>query len=429
VVQLTVIKLPYDKECVSVEIPDCNLSWVAKVVTPKESFATQDDIITQALANPIGSPRLSEIVDSRKKIVIIVDDITRPTPVYKLLPHILQELYYGGALVENIKVVIALGTHRIMKKKEIIAHYGSLNPKIEVINVDYCDKDQYIHIGTGNLGEPIDILKIVHEADIKIGVGNIVPHFYAGWGGGAKIIQPGVCSESTTEATHTLGVMNDHVLKLCTNPENIVRKEMEYVAELVGLDFIVNTVIDEHKMILDVFTGNFVKAHRVGVKFAEQILRPKIPELVDILITTAYPSQIDYWQGIKGLVHGAFGVKPQKGVIIFNLAANEGLSGGNEKHTRTILKWASKSKDEIKLGISQRKSDDLIGMAFCLVHRQMVEDFRVICISSNISQDTLADLGFVPAKNIDDALIKAFSWIGKGARIGVVTYAGIVVRR
>jgi len=424
---MAVIKFPYDKEFVSVEIPDFNLSWVAKILTPKKTFTTQDNIITQALANPIGSPRLSEIVDSGKKIAIIVDDVTRPTPVYKLLPHIFQELYHGGALAENIKIVIALGTHRIMSENEKKAHYGDLYPKIEVVNVDYLDKNQYVYIGTGSQGEPIEILKTVYEADIKIGVGNIVPHLYAGWGGGAKIIQPGVCSEATTEATHTLGVMNEHVLKLCTNPENMVRKAIEYVTAVVGLDFIVNTVLGEHKIILNVFTGNFIKAHRAGVKFAEQILRPKIPELVDILITTAYPSQIDYWQGIKGLIHGAFGVKPEKGIIIFNMAANEGLSGGNEKHTRTILDWASKSKEEIKLGISQRKSNDLIGMAFCLAHRQMVEEFRVICISTNISQDTLACLGFIPAKNIDDALKKAFSWTGKEARVGVVTYAGIAV--
>lgn len=424
---MAVIKFPYDKECVSVEIPDCNLSWVAKVITPNKSFATQDDIIIRALANPIGSLRLSEIVDSKKKIVLIVDDITRPTPVYKLLPHILKELYQGGALAENIKIVIALGTHRIMNEKEIRAHYGNLNPKIEVVNVDYLDKNQYVYIGTGSQGEPIEILKTVYEADIKIGVGNIVPHMYAGWGGGAKIIQPGVCSEATTEVTHTLGVMNEHVLKLCTNPENMVRKAIEHVAAVVGLDFIVNTVLDEHKVILNVFTGNFIKAHRAGVKFAEQVLCPKIPELVDILITTAYPSQIDYWQGIKGLIHGAFGVKSEKGIIIFNMAAKEGLSGGNEKHTRTILDWAGKSKEEIKLGISHRKSDDLIGMAFCLSHRQMVEAYKVICISSNISEDTLAYLGFIPAKNVDDALKKAFSWTRKEARVGVVTYAGIVV--
>lgn len=426
---MAVIKFPYDKEFVSVEIPDCNLSWVAKVVTPKKSIATQDNIITQALVNPIGSSRLSEIVDSRKKIAIIVDDITRPTPVYKLLPHILQELYHGGALAENIKIVIALGTHRIMSEKEIGAHYGNLDSKIEVVNIDYFDKNQYIHISTGSQGEPIEILETVYEADIKIGIGNIVPHMYAGWGGGAKIIQPGVCSEATTEATHTLGVMNEHIMKLCLNPENMVRKAIEHIAAIVGLDFIVNTVLDEHKKILNVFAGNFIKAHRAGVKFAEQILCPEVPELADIVITTAYPSQIDYWQGIKGLIHGAFGVKPEKGIIIFNMAANEGLSGGNEKHIRTILDWACKSKEEIKLGISQRKSDDLISMAFCLSHRQMVEDYRVICVSSNISEDTLAYLGFIPAKNVDDALKKAFSLTGKEARVGVVTYAGIVVHR
>ena len=121
-------------------------------------------------------------------------------------------------------------------------------------------------------------------------MGNIVPHLYTSCDGGAKILQQEACSEVTTVANHTIGVMKDHILYVCTNSENIVRKETEYIAAVVGLDFIVNTILEENKGIINIFNGHFIKAHLAGIRFAEQVFCPKIPKLVDILITTVYPS-------------------------------------------------------------------------------------------------------------------------------------------
>jgi hypothetical protein len=110
------------------------------------------------------------------------------------------------------------------------------------------------------------------------------------------------------------------------------------------------------------------------------------------------------------------------------MAATEGLSGGNEKHTNTILQWGPRSEEEIREAISLKKSDDLIAMAFCLCHRQMVERTKVVCISKGIDKKTLSDLGFIPADSMDDALEKAFSYVGQDSKIGVQTYSGLVVR-
>lgn len=421
------ISLPYNKEPVTLNIPDDKLSWVAHLGHSGHPFNSEEQVIREALAHPVGSPRLSEIVDSQKTVAVIVDDVTRPTPVALLLPFILEELKRGGVPDANIRLVIALGTHRVMTTEETVARYGRISPAIQIVNEDYRNAESFVNVGIGGLGQPIYVLKAVAEADIVVGVGNVVPHFYAGWGGGAKIIQPGVSDESTIESTHTLGVMKDNILNLCVNPENIVRKEMENIASVVGLDFIVNTVLDDRKEIANVFAGHYIKAHRAAVKFAEAIYRPEIPELADIVVTTAYPSQIDYWQGIKALVHAQYGVKPG-GVIVFAMAANEGLAGGNEKHIKTILEWAPKSEEAIRNGIAQRASQDLIAMAFCLSHRQLVNRTKSICYSTGLDSETLTKLGFIPATSIDEAMNKAWQLAGKEARVGVVTYAGAAVR-
>lgn len=421
------ILLPYDREPVTVNIPDDNLSWVAHLGHSGRPFSSEEQVIREALAHPVGSPRLSEIVDSQKTVAIIVDDITRPTPVALLLPFILGELKKGGVPDVNIRLVIAPGTHRVMTNEEIATRYGRISPAIQIVNEDYRNAGSFVNVGTGGLGQPIYVLKAVAEVDIVVGIGNVVPHYYAGWGGGAKIIQPGVSDQSTTESTHTLGVMKDNIMNLCVNPENIVRREMENIASVVGLDFIVNTVLDDQKEIVNVFAGHYIKAHRAAVKFAEGIYRPEIPELADIVVTTAYPSQIDYWQGYKALVHAQYGVKPG-GVIVFAVAANEGLAGGNETRIKTILEWASQSEEAIRNGIAQRSAQDLITMAFCVSHRQLVNRARTICYSTGLDHETLTKLGLIPADSMDEAMDKAWRLAGMDARVGVATYAGAVVR-
>jgi nickel-dependent lactate racemase len=422
------ISIPYNKnENFEISVPTSNLAWTARLESYDDHRDSLEKMVRDSLKHPISTKPLNEIVKSDQRVTLIVDDLTRPTPVKQLLPFLFEELSEVGIPDQNIKIVIALGTHRRMTEEEIIEKCGNYGNKFEVINADYNQLNNYVTIGTGSQGEPIQILRAVAEADVKIAIGNIVPHIYAGWGGGAKIVQPGVCGEATTEVTHTFGVLKDNVLNLCVNPDNIVRREIEKIASQVGLDFIVNTVMNERKEILKIFSGDFIKAYREGVKFAERIFRPEISQLADIVISTAYPSQIDYWQGIKSLVFSQFGVK-KGGITIFAMSAEEGLAGGNEKHATTIKSYAKKSEDSIRKAIEAKESKDLIALAFCLSHVQMIRRGRIFCISKGIDADLLSGLGFIPANSINSALNEAFKLKGEDARVGIITYGGLVVK-
>ena len=118
-------------------------------------------------------------------------------------------------------------------------------------------------------GVPVMMNRTVSEADLVIGIGSIVPHRYCGWSGGAKIVQPGVCGEATTVATHLMITLDPGVR--LGNVENVVRHEMEAVAERAGLRFIVNTVVSARGDVVSVVAGDPVKAHRAGVRLAEKV--------------------------------------------------------------------------------------------------------------------------------------------------------------
>ena len=227
-----IIQLPYGKENqVEIEIQKENQHFIAE----KKSVSTPNgskEIIQKSIRNPFGRPPIRSMVKSNDKIVIIGDDITRPTPQDIILPIVLDELNSVGVPDKNIHVIVGLGTHRDMSKTEVRLKYGTVEDKVKITNHDYNDK--LVNIGKTSSGIPIEVNKDVYDANIKIGIGNIVPHCYAGWGGGGKIIQPGVCGEKTTGMTHLMGGKVKPYTKILGTVENDVRKEIEEAAKLLG---------------------------------------------------------------------------------------------------------------------------------------------------------------------------------------------------
>jgi len=416
------IKLPFRGKEETLHLPSQNLLFVA--LPRLESPPDPNTEINRALDHPLGSDSLEKIVSPRKKIALMVDDITRPTPQKQILPLILERILSAGVPVENITIVIGLGTHRCLTPGEIRNRFGKdIFQRFLISNSDYREKDKFIHLGFTPQGTPIAIRQEVYHADIKISVGNLVPHPITGWSGGAKMIQPGVCGQETTEKTHLLAGMQEDITKICGDVGNLIRKEAEAVAVRIGLDFILNTVLDPQGRLLRAFAGDFIQAHRAGVKFAETVYRPQIPGLADVVVCSAYPTEIDYWQGYKALVHAYFGVRPG-GTIIFLITATEGLSGNAPEHEETLMHWCSKDTSAIKQAVEQGKIKDLIGVGLCLGHSQLLPRARVICISPGLTPEHKKALGFEEATSVQEALERIFYYHGQNAKVGVIPYGG-----
>lgn len=192
------ISLGFGKEKATLEIDEKN---IVGILEPNnvEVERTGKEEVRNAILNPIGTERLRDIVKPGEKVVIITSDITRPMPGKIVLPEILSELYEANIDPKDIKIVLALGNHRKHTEEEKRYLVGDeVYEKIECIDSDVSD---CVHMGTTSSGTPVDIFKVVAEADRRICLGNIEYHYFAGYSGGAKAIMPGVSSRAAIQRT------------------------------------------------------------------------------------------------------------------------------------------------------------------------------------------------------------------------------------
>ena len=195
-------KIPYAHESVELDIPDRNLAFYVH----RKQLPAVDNIresIVEAMKRPYGMPSLGKLTKGKDRIVVLVDDVTRPTPLKKILPMILEQLCSEGTKADKIRIIIGLGTHRPMSDSEIREHLGNdIAERFEIVNHDYKNDKKLMNLGTTELGIPALVNKEVVDADFALSVGNIVPHNAAGWGGGAKMILPGVSGEESVGMPH-----------------------------------------------------------------------------------------------------------------------------------------------------------------------------------------------------------------------------------
>ena len=247
-----------------------------------------DNEIRSKLANPIGSKRLSELAKNSREAVLIVDDLTRPTRASRLIPFILEELNKGGIFDDNIRIVMGVGSHGPLTLDHIIKKIGKeIAEKIPVYNHNAWE--QTVFLGKTSRGTPVSINREVMECDLKIAVSSIRGHGMAGYTGGAKMILPGVASIDTIYANHKLMELGTSGTGKVKN--NALRLDMEEAARLAGLDFIVNIIMNGTCDPIDLFCGDFVTAHREGVKRARAVYSTEIVRDGDIVVSNAYPGE------------------------------------------------------------------------------------------------------------------------------------------
>ena len=315
-------------------------SWDITVFEPdrKDDLRAMDEEqIRQSVRNPIGSEPLRKIAEQRKNAVIIVDDLSRPTPAFAVMPYILEELTSGGIREENIRIIIGLGTHRPLHKFEQRRKLGSdIVDRFEVVNHN-AFTTQLTKYKRPDDRPDIEINRVVGEADLKIAIGGIIPHSGAGFGGGAKSILPAVSSYRTIMFNHETYEWEGYGIvypKKITSPG--IRKDMEEVARIVGLDFVVNLVFTPCKEPIGVFSGDFVKAHRKGCVLARDVYLTDTPEeKLDIIIANGYPLDTDLGQSHRGVWPESFGYT---GVLMGGSRDGWAFHGDNGKSYRVHMK-------------------------------------------------------------------------------------------
>ena len=389
------MKLKYGKEEIQLPIEDKNIIKILNL-EKQEVLLNPENKLRELLKNPIGCPSLRELIFQKKasKILIIVNDITRPTPYEIILPPLLDELRQIGIKKENIIFVIATGIHRNNSSEEIEEMFGKdIFFNYKFINHD-CDTPHLKDLGNLESGNKLWVDPIVSDIDFIITTGVIVPHYFAGFSGGRKSILPGICGRKTIEANHFNMVHpNARSGNLKGNP---VHEEMQEAAEKVGVDFNINVVTDENHKIVEIVAGELLTSWQQGVEICKQIYICPIKQKAEVIITSpgGYPKDINVYQAQKALENAYQAVKTG-GTIILLAKCSEGYG------EPTFEKWIEEanSPDDI---IERLKKKFILGGHKAYAIAKLTKEVEVILISS-LPLDKVRKLFFIPMENISQA--------------------------
>ena len=395
-----------------VDVPDKNLIGELHANTVPLALTGSAEV-ERALKEPIGSPLLREIVHPGETVAIITSDITRPMPTSVVMPALLDELYSGGIRPEDITLVFALGSHRKQTEAEMqkLAGERAWN-EIRCVN---SDPEDCVSFGRTTRGTPVDITRVVAEANRRICLGNIEYHYFAGYSGGAKAIMPGVSTRAAIQANHSRMVLPSCCAgALETNP---LRMDIEEAAAMVGVDFILNVVLSEHKEILCAVAGDVTAAHRAGCRFLDRLYRKELKEAADIVIVSqgGAPKELNLYQTQKALDNAKHAVR-DGGVIILIGSCREGLG------ERTFEEWMTTARTPHDL-IERIGRDFKLGGHKAAAIAMVLERAEVDLVS-DLDDDFVRSVFLTPQPSAQIALDRAFEKLGPDAKVLAMPFGG-----
>ena len=407
------VKLNIGDRSQSVEVRD---DLIMDVLLPNEvpkQELTESELVERALREPIGTRHLRELVGGGKKIAIVTSDITRPMPSWKVMPLLLDELYAGGARPEDIRLIFALGSHRGHTEEEMRHLVGDrAYEEIECLDLDTSD---CVHFGYTRSGTPVDIDRRVAEADIRICLGNVEYHYFAGYSGGAKAIMPGVSTRAAIESNHSHMVEPDaRVGKLEGNP---IREDLEEACAMVGVDFILNVVLSPKKEILYAAAGDVTEAHRAACRYLDSLYLKEIPGRADIVMVSqgGSPKDMNLYQTQKALDNAKHAVR-DGGVIILVGSCREGFGEG------TFEQWMREAEKPQDIVDRLKRGFRLGGHKAAAI--ALVLERCDIYLVSDLEPELVRSIFMEPFATVAEAYEKAKEKCGEDARVLVMPYGG-----
>lgn len=319
------LKMKYGNGVLDVSIPEENFLGIIDSSIEGHKKC-EEEIIKDALENPIGSPRLRDIVKPGQKICIVVSDITRNWQRMNIyLPYIVEELNEVGIEDENITFLIATGSHRGQTEAEHKAILGDdLYRRIKVVDHNCTNEEDLVYLGTTKFGTPVKVNKIAMECDHVIITGAIIYHFLAGYSGGRKSILPGICGYETIMANHArtlsqnFGEGTSPLVGCAKIKENPVSEDMLEACNMVKPTFLFNVIIGSDGTISHAVSGDYIKAHEAGCKIVDKNDGVYIDEKADLVISSSggYPKDMNLYQASKAIFNSMEAVKDGGSIIV-----------------------------------------------------------------------------------------------------------------
>jgi len=400
--------LPYGKTEVCARIPTRNFLGT---IEPKEKTGVPDPRVEveRALRKPIGTKQLSEIAKPGDKVAIVVDDSTRVTPSYLMVPPLLDELNKAGVKDGDVTVIFGCGTHRAVKPDEMKKLVGEETLKrVRAVNHDCNVKDQ-VFLGKTSFGTKVYVNKVFADADVKILVGDVDLHYYAGYGGGRKSVLPAVSSAETIQHNHAMLLHpKSRTGVLDGNP---VHEDMVEAAKLANVDFILNIVTNSKLELVQAFAGDLELAFYEGVKLVDEMYKVPIDRRADIVVVSpgGHPLDINLYQAYKGVDNALEAVK-RGGVIVLVAECPEG-------HGHDVFhEWMTKLKN-LKAMEKEVKKRFRIGGHKAYYLLKALQKVKIIFVSVMPDYYAVNLFKLKTARVVNDALRGAFDIVGKNAKV------------
>ncbi len=403
--------LPYGKSDICVRIPARNLlgSIEPKHVAGAEDLTAE---IERALREPIGSKRLNEIAEPQHKVAIVVDDFTRSTPSRAMLPPVLNELTAAGVKDDNITVIFGCGTHRAVQPEEAKQLVGEevLN-RVMTISHD-CKAEDLVSVGKTKHGNNVRINRVFAEADVKVLVGDVGFHYYAGYGGGRKSVMPAISCKGTISHNHAM--LLEPKARTGVLEGNPVHEDMTEAARLAKVDFILNVVTNSKGEIVKAFAGDLEQAFLEATRLVDEMCRVSVERRADIVVVSpgGYPADINLYQAYKAVDNALEAVK-RSGTIILVAECAEGH--GNQ----VFYDWMTRLDDLKKVEREVKRHFELGGhKAYYLL--KALKNHQIILVSSMPDYYANDVFKLKTARAVNDALREAMKTDGSQARVWVI---------
>ena len=400
--------LNYEKEKISFTLPAGWNPISAEDKPPVAGVADPIQEIKRALDHPIGSPKIEDLARPGMEAVLLFDDLQRPTPAHLALPEIMNRLNRAGVPDKRMTGICALGTHPILTPEQLELKVGKeafSRLQGRIFSHDPHASDNII-IGKTHRGVLVELNRYVAFADLIIGVGECMPHPTAGYGGGCKIIMPGVSSYRSV-ADHHFSWMRHKGTRVNRRQGNFFYEEIVDAGRLARLTFKFDFVMNENKGVIRAFAGDPVAAHLAASDFAASLYIVSLPKLADVTITGAFPMELGV-QSTKALAMSRFCTR-SAGTIIWVAP---------HKHAGSILPLIKEMGSPENAGDFHRRliageiPDHLrsFGISYIMqvvYFKEMAEKFNVIHVTEGLSREQVKMMKFSYASNIREAIDQA----------------------
>jgi nickel-dependent lactate racemase len=407
------IHLQYGKDGLEIEIPSNNITTLAPRFIP--GLPDEPAAFRDAVRTPINSKPLRELIKANDRVAVVIPDITRPLPSDRLLPWLFAELNHVPA--ENFVIVNGTGSHRTNTAEELAAMVGrEIFARYKVVNHNSHDPATLAFAGKTPDGRDVFFNREYVEADKRIAMGFIEPHFMAGFSGGYKGVFPAVADIDSIMHYHRAEVIGHPLSTWGVIEGNPTQQQIRANGRLLPVDFLINVTLNRQRQITGFFCGEVVAAHAKGCEFSKSTVMIPCPKPFPIVVTTnsGYPLDQNLYQAVKGM-SAAAQIVEQGGLIVAASKCNDGFpSHGNFKK----LLFDHDSPQAIL--------DTILAPGFSMYDQweaQLLAMIRLkarVGLHSDIAPDEVRRAHLEPASDISAFITDELNRAGKDAPIAVL---------